>query len=32
VRFDGDIPDEYSDRMFAFLPVVVGIHLASNLV
>jgi FlaA1/EpsC-like NDP-sugar epimerase len=32
VRFDGDIPDEYSERMFAFLPIVVGIHLTSNLV
>ncbi|HKE72417.1 MAG TPA: nucleoside-diphosphate sugar epimerase/dehydratase [Acidimicrobiales bacterium] len=31
VRFDGDIPDEYSSRMFAFLPLVVTIHLGSNL-
>jgi FlaA1/EpsC-like NDP-sugar epimerase len=31
IRFDGNIPHEYSQRMFAFLPIVVAIVLASNL-
>jgi FlaA1/EpsC-like NDP-sugar epimerase len=32
VRFNGRIPTAYVERMFEFLPVVVAIHLAANLV
>ncbi|HWM21855.1 MAG TPA: nucleoside-diphosphate sugar epimerase/dehydratase [Ilumatobacteraceae bacterium] len=32
VRFDGQIPSAYSHRMFQCLPLVVGVHITSNLV
>lgn len=31
IRFDGDIPATYSEQLFEFLPLVVLIHLGSNL-
>lgn len=31
VRFDGNIPSQYQSRLFAFLPVIVLVHLGSNL-
>jgi FlaA1/EpsC-like NDP-sugar epimerase len=31
VRFDGNIPSQYQTRLFAFLPVIILVHLGSNL-
>jgi FlaA1/EpsC-like NDP-sugar epimerase len=31
VRFDGNIPSQYQSRLFAFLPVIILVHLGSNL-
>ncbi|HEX6423567.1 MAG TPA: nucleoside-diphosphate sugar epimerase/dehydratase [Acidimicrobiales bacterium] len=31
VRFDGEIPGEYQSRLLAFLPVIILVHLGSNL-
>jgi FlaA1/EpsC-like NDP-sugar epimerase len=31
VRFDGNIPAQYQSRLFAFLPVIILVHLGSNL-
>jgi FlaA1/EpsC-like NDP-sugar epimerase len=31
VRFDGNIPEQYQSRLFAFLPVIILAHLGSNL-
>jgi FlaA1/EpsC-like NDP-sugar epimerase len=31
VRFDGNIPEQYQSRLFAFLPVIILVHLGSNL-
>jgi FlaA1/EpsC-like NDP-sugar epimerase len=31
VRFDGNIPAKYQSRLFAFLPVIILVHLGSNL-
>ena len=31
VRFDGEIPEEYQSRLLAFLPVIILVHLGSNL-
>ncbi len=32
VRFNGDIPGQYSEKLFRFLPVIVAVHLATNLI
>src|SRR5918997_1450215 len=31
VRFDGNIPSQYQSRLFAFLPVIILVHLGANL-
>jgi FlaA1/EpsC-like NDP-sugar epimerase len=31
VRFDGNIPSQYQSRLFAFLPVIILVHVGSNL-
>ncbi|MGH9262082.1 MAG: nucleoside-diphosphate sugar epimerase/dehydratase, partial [Acidimicrobiales bacterium] len=31
VRFDGNIPAQYQSRLFAFLPVIILVHVGSNL-
>ncbi len=31
LRFDGNIPSKYQTRLFAFLPVIILVHLGSNL-
>lgn len=31
VRFDGNIPPRYQSRLFAFLPVIILVHLGANL-
>jgi FlaA1/EpsC-like NDP-sugar epimerase len=31
VRFNGHIPGQYSEKLFRFLPVIVAVHLATNL-
>ncbi|HEX6235996.1 MAG TPA: hypothetical protein VFZ68_02315, partial [Acidimicrobiales bacterium] len=31
VRFNGNIPAEYQSQLFTFLPVIVAVHVASNL-
>src|SRR4029450_3172461 len=32
VRFNGHIPGQYSEKLFRFLPMIVAVHLATNLI